>query len=144
LIFRDTTPQPAFVCEPLLDDILCGCMEGWPVRDDHAWRGARGRDQAPDRGESITAAALRIAHGLRNVAARPEPIVMVVGHELIVRYALNAAEGSGDLAAPHREISYAEPFAIARDVLARAAEHIDTLATGPWGRAIPGSCSNGG
>lgn len=144
LIVGEGSPPPALVCEPLLDDILCGCMEGWPVRDDHAWRGARRRDEAPEGGESITAAALRIAHGLRNVVARREPVVMVVSHELVIRFAINAAAGSDDLSQPRRDIAHVEPFTIARDDLARAADRIHTIARGAWGHTVPDPGSNGG
>lgn len=144
LALGDADIQTTFVCEPLLDDIRCGSMEGWPVSDDHAWRAARNRDRRPQGGESIRDAAQRIASGLRSIASRPEPIVAVVTHELIVRYALNAAHGSTDLAEPWRDIPHAMPFRINHETIVRAAERIDRLASGAWGCAVPGALANGG
>lgn len=137
-------PAPPLVCEPLLDDIACGSMEGWPVAEDHEWRGAHRRDHRPRGGESIRDAALRIARGLRAVSSRPERVVAVVSHELVVRYALNAAADNADIAGPHRDIPHATPFVFDRQELAAAADRIDALASGAWGSAVPEAAANGG
>jgi broad specificity phosphatase PhoE len=144
LALRDIAPHAVFVREARLDDIRCGAMEGWPVREDHAWRSIRGRDRAPRGGESIRDAALRIARGLRFVASRPERTVAVVSHELIVRYALNAACDGEDIARPWRAIPHATPFVMERHEVMRAADRIESLASGEWGRAIPDALANGG
>ena len=144
LALEGCAPPPAFVCEPLLDDIGCGAMEGRPVADEHAWRGAHARDCRPPGGESIRDAALRIARGLGAVASRPEPVVAIVSHDLVVRYAVNAARGSADIAAPWREAPHATAFRIEQRALIEAADRIGALAASPWGRAIPGPEANGG
>ncbi|HEV2815296.1 MAG TPA: histidine phosphatase family protein [Solirubrobacteraceae bacterium] len=129
--------RPRFVCESLLDDIGCGDMEGWAVRDDHAWRAARPRDARPPDGESVAEAARRIARGLRAVAMLPERFVAVVAHELVLRYALNGAAGSADIARPWREVPNTRPFALDRAALVRAADRIDLSAASAWARALP-------
>jgi broad specificity phosphatase PhoE len=136
-------PVP-FVSEPLLDDIGCGRMEGALVQRDHTWRSGRGRDQRPAGGESIREAALRIAAALRTVSSRPEEVIVVVTHELVVRYALNATADNEDISSPWREIPNATPFVLEREAMARAAERIEVLALGPWGKAVPGVRANGG
>ncbi len=130
--------------EPLLDDIACGEMEGWPVSDEHGWRSCRRRDRRPRGGESIKDAALRIAKGLLQISAYPHSAVAVCTHELIVRYALNATAGNTDISQPWREIPHATPFAIEGEALAQAAKRIHVIASGPWGRAKPAQGANGG
>jgi broad specificity phosphatase PhoE len=137
-------PPPPFICEPLLGDIGGGVMEGGPVFDDHSWRCSRGRDQSPRGGESLAEAALRIARGLRTLGARTEARVAVVTHELILRYALNAAAGSADIAGPWREIPHATPFTFEPEALVRAAGRIEAFALGAWGSAVPDADANGG
>jgi broad specificity phosphatase PhoE len=89
-------------------------------------------------------AALRIARGLQVVAERPESTVAVVSHDLIVRYALNAAAGGIDISAPMREAPQVKVFELGRESLVRAAELIHEAASGAWGRAVPGPEANGG
>jgi broad specificity phosphatase PhoE len=133
--------SPRFVCEPLLDDIRCGEMEGWPVERDHAWRAERPRSARPPGGESVVDAAQRITRGLRAVAAVSVPVVAVVAHELVIRYALNGARGTGDIAGPWRAVPNARPFAVEHAALLRAAERIERAATSSWASAPP---HNGG
>lgn len=143
LALGETMAVP-LVCEPLLDDIGCGLMEGGPVGDDHAWRGRHPRDCAPAGGESVKDAALRIARGLQIVAECSKPTVAVVSHDLIVRYALNAAASGADISAPMREAPQATIFELGRESLVRAAGRIHEAASGAWGRAVPGPEANGG
>jgi len=53
--------------------------------------------------------------------------VLVVCHEIPIRYALNAAAGSRELDGPVHEIPNATPFLFDEQALARAAERIDAL-----------------
>ena len=56
-------------------------------------------------------------------------ILLVVCHEIPVRYALNAAAGSDSLdGRPFHEIPNAVPFLIEGAALARAADRIEALA----------------
>jgi hypothetical protein len=53
--------------------------------------------------------------------------VLVACHEIPVRYALNAAAGSGDLDGPAHAIPNATPYLFDEEALRRAATHIDRL-----------------
>ena len=55
--------------------------------------------------------------------------MLVVGHEIPIRYALNAAAGSDALdGPPFHEIANATPFLFEGEALARAAARIEQLA----------------
>jgi broad specificity phosphatase PhoE len=53
--------------------------------------------------------------------------VLVVCHEIPIRYALNAAGGSDDLDGPAHAIPNATPYLFDEPALRRAAAHIDAL-----------------
>ena len=57
--------------------------------------------------------------------------MLVVCHEIPVRYALNAAAGSDDLDQPEHGIPNATPYLFDDDALARAAVRIRMLADRP-------------
>lgn len=137
-------PGVLMACEPLLDDIGCGLFEGAPVADDHAWRAARPRSARPPGGESIVDATRRIACGLRQIVHRREDVVLLVTHELAVRYLLNGAAGSHDIARPHREVPNAVPFLFDAATVERAATHIEAAIAGDWVAAAAGEAANGG
>ena len=59
--------------------------------------------------------------------ARPEGCVLVVCHEIPIRYALNAADGSDDLDGPEHTIPNAIPYLFDRPALERAAQRIDEI-----------------
>jgi broad specificity phosphatase PhoE len=115
------------VREALLDDINAGDLEGQPMRELGAWIGAHGPDQAFPGGESMNDAARRFADGLRGLAARRERIVLVVCHELPIRFALNAASGSAHLDRPEHQIANASPYLFEPATLELAAEGIERL-----------------
>ena len=58
---------------------------------------------------------------------RDEQQLLVVCHEIPIRYALNAAAGSNDLDAPAHEIPNARPFLFDTNALARATTQIEKL-----------------
>ena len=64
----------------------------------------------------------------RALVARPEQAILVVCHEIPVRYALNAAGGSDDLDGPAHQIPNATPVLFDEESLLRAAEGIALLA----------------
>ena len=74
-------------------------------------------------------AALRYARGFRALLARPEERVLVVCHEIPLRYALNAAGGSDDLDGPVHELRNATPYLFDETALERAAQQIERLAS---------------
>ena len=116
--------------EPLLDDIGVGDLEGCSLDDYRAWKHAHTRSDAFPGGESLDDAARRYAHAFRGLLARQEQRVLVVCHEIPVRYALNAAAGSRDLDGPAHLIANATPYVFDERALGRAADHIDSLLGG--------------
>jgi probable phosphoglycerate mutase len=114
--------------EPLLDDIDLGDLEGETIDDYRAWKHSHRRDEAFPSGESLDDAALRYAGALENLLARPEPRILVVCHEIPVRYALNAAAGSDNLDGPAHEIGNCIPHLFDDAGLQRAVDGIRHLA----------------
>jgi broad specificity phosphatase PhoE len=115
--------------EPLLDDVDIGDLEGWEIRRYREVKRSLGRDQPFPGGESLNDAARRYALAFRRLADRGAGRVLVVCHEIPVRYALNAAAGSDSLdGPPFHEIPNAVPFLFELDALAAAAGRIEALA----------------
>jgi len=115
--------------EPLLDDIDIGELEGSLVARYREVKRALGRKRPFPGGESLDDAARRYASGFRGLTERSAATILVVCHEIPVRYALNAAAGSDSLdGPPFHDIPNAVPFLFAGDVLARAAARIEELA----------------
>jgi 2,3-bisphosphoglycerate-dependent phosphoglycerate mutase len=113
--------------EPLFDDVDVGDLEGQTVDEYHAWKVQHTRADPFPGGESLDDAARRYAEGLRTLLAGGWSSVLVVCHEIPIRYALNAAAGSDDLDGPAHAIANATPFLFEAEALARAAERIDAL-----------------
>jgi broad specificity phosphatase PhoE len=116
--------------EPLLDDIDIGDLEGCSLDDYRAWKRAHARSDAFPGGESLDDAARRYARAFRALLARAEQRVLVVCHEIPVRYALNAAARSDDLDGPAHLIANATPYLFDEHALERAADQIDALLGG--------------
>ena len=114
-------------CEPLLDDIAIGELEGDTLDAYRAWKESHTRHDRFPGGESLDDAARRYAQAFRRLAARSEQHVLVVCHEIPIRYALNAAAGSDDLDGPTHLIGNAVPYLFDDAALARAAAHIESL-----------------
>ena len=116
-----------FAEEPLLDDIDVGDLEGRTIEDYRAWKHQHGRDQRFPSGESLDEAAGRYAAALRRLVERPERRILVVCHEIPVRYALNAALGSDSLDAPAHEIGNCVLYVFDDAGLERAVTGIESL-----------------
>jgi broad specificity phosphatase PhoE len=113
--------------EPLLDDIDIGDLEGVTVAEYRAWKRAHARGDAFPGGESLDDAARRYAAAYRRLLDRPEHSILVVGHEIALRYALNGAAGSDDLDAPEHAIPNATPYLFDDSAVERAAARIGSL-----------------
>jgi probable phosphoglycerate mutase len=111
----------------LLDDIYVGELEGQTIADYRAWKAEHTRHDAFPGGESLDDAARRYAEAYERLLARPERRILVVCHEIPVRYAINAAMGSDDLDAPAHGIRNCVPHLFDEDSLARAVEQIRRL-----------------
>jgi broad specificity phosphatase PhoE len=116
------------VVEPLLDDVRIGDLEGLSVDEYRAWKRGRSRKEPFPNGESLDDAARRYGRALESLLARSEQAILVVAHEIPVRYALNAAEGSIDLDQPHHDIANATPYVFGEVQLAAAAARLTAVA----------------
>jgi len=114
--------------EPLLDDIDVGDLEGIPLEDYRAWKREHTRRDPFPGGESLDAAARRYAHAFRKLLERAETAMLVVTHEIPLRYAINAADGSDDLDGPAHQLANATPYLFDERALAQAIVGIERLA----------------
>src|ERR671936_3003724 len=96
--------------EELFDDVRIGELEGLTVDDYRAWKREHTRSDRFPGGESLDEAAHRYAEAYRRLLALPYERVLVVCHEIPIRYALNAVGRSHDLDAPVHAIPNATPF----------------------------------
>jgi broad specificity phosphatase PhoE len=113
--------------EPLLDDVDVGELEGRTLDDYRVWKRAHTRSDAFPGGESLDDAARRYAQAYRKLLERRESSILVVAHEIPLRYAINAADGSDELDGPTRQLANATPYLFEGAALARAVERIDDL-----------------
>jgi broad specificity phosphatase PhoE len=114
--------------EQLLDDIYVGELEGQTIDEYRAWKAEHTRQDAFPGGESLDDAARRYADAYERLLGRPEQRVLVVCHEIPVRYAVNAAAGSDDLDGPAHAIRNCVPHVFDEEGLGRAIERIRLLA----------------
>jgi len=117
-----------FEVEPLLDDIDVGNLEGIPLEDYRAWKREHTRRDPFPGGESLDAAARRYAQAFRKLLGRPETSVLVVTHEIPIRYAINAADSSDNLDGPAHQLGNATPYLFDEEALGRAIEGIERVA----------------
>ena len=113
-----------FEVEPLLDDIDVGELEGVTLDEYRAWKREHVRSDDFPGGESLDDAARRYAEAYRKLLERPERSILIVAHEIPLRYAINAADGSNDLDGPTRQLANATPYLFDQDALSRAVEGI--------------------
>ena len=113
-----------FDVEPLFDDVDIGDLEGASLDEYRAWKRAHAHGDPFPNGESLDAAAVRYGRALESLLARPGAAILVVAHEIPVRYSLNAAEGSRDPDSPHRSIANATPYLFDAPRLAEAASRL--------------------
>ncbi|HET8894626.1 MAG TPA: histidine phosphatase family protein [Gaiellaceae bacterium] len=113
--------------EPLLDDIDVGELEGQTIADYRAWKREHRRSDPFPGGESLDDAARRYARAFDGLVARPERTILVVCHEIPIRYALNAAAGSDDLDGPAHAIPNATPYLFDDESLGRAAKRMQEV-----------------
>ena len=113
--------------EPLFDDVDVGDLEGQTIEEYHAWKRRHVRSDAFPGGESLDDAARRYAEACRRLLAVDLGSVLVVCHEIPIRYALNAVAGSDDLDRPAHAIPNAAPFLFDELSLSAAAERIEAL-----------------
>jgi broad specificity phosphatase PhoE len=118
-----------FVQEPLLDDVRIGELEGRTIDEYRAWKRDHHRSDPFPGGESLDDAAARYARGFRALLALDAETVLVVCHEIPIRYALNAAAGSDDVDGPEHDVANATPYLFEAAALERAAARLEQLLT---------------
>jgi broad specificity phosphatase PhoE len=118
-----------FAVEPLLDDIKIGEVEGQSLADYRVVKRQIGRKQPFPGGESLDDAAERYAVAFERLSEAGAEHVLVICHEIPVRYALNGAAGADALdGPPFHDIENAVPYVFDNEALARAAARIRELA----------------
>ena len=113
---------------PTLDDIDVGDLEGQTIDDYRAWKREHTRHDPFPGGESLDHAARRYAGAYEQLLDRPEQSILVVTHEIPLRYAINAADGSDDLDGPAHQLANATPYVFDETALRRAVQQIRRLA----------------
>jgi probable phosphoglycerate mutase len=115
--------------EPMLDDVDVGLLEGHTLAEYRVWKRAHSRRDLFPGGESLEQAAARYTRAFAALALAGADVVLVVCHEIPVRYALNGAAGSDTLDAPVHDVPNAKPFLFDGAALKRAARSIERLAS---------------
>jgi broad specificity phosphatase PhoE len=116
-----------FEVEPLLDDIDVGELEGLTLEEYRAWKRAHTRNHRFPGGESLDDAARRYAQAYAKLLERPETAILVLTHEIPLRYAINSADGSDELDGPTRQLANATPYLFDEAALTRTVEGIRRL-----------------
>jgi broad specificity phosphatase PhoE len=113
--------------EPLFDDIDVGDLEGETIEAYRAWKRAHTRADAFPAGESLDDAARRYSEGYRRLLEERRDTVLLVCHEIPLRYALNGAAGSDELDGPVHQLRNATPYLFDESGVRRAVEGIERL-----------------
>ena len=117
----------ACIEEPLLGDVKIGELEGKTLGDYREWKREHTRHDPFPGGESLDEAARRYAQAYRGVLERTEERILVVTHEIPLRYAINGAAGSDDLDGPTHQLANATPYLFDEAALERAVTVIERL-----------------
>jgi broad specificity phosphatase PhoE len=121
LVGRDDIP---FEVDRDLNDIRIGELEGRTLDDYRAWKSAHDHGDPFPGGESLDDAAHRYGAAYERLLQRAEDTILCVCHEIPVRYAINAADGSADLDWPIHAIANATPYVFDAAGLERAARRL--------------------
>jgi len=113
---------------PELGDVDVGELEGKTIDDYRAWKHEHSRHDRFPGGESLDEAARRYANAYDGLLGRAETRILVVTHEIPLRYAINAADGSDDLDGPAHQLANATPYLFDGETLMRAVDQIRRLA----------------
>lgn len=111
-----------------LGDVRIGELEGESL---DAYRGAQAHSNRKERfpgGESLDEAAIRYAGAFERLLTRGEQVILVVCHEIPVRYLVNASAGSAELNGPLKYVANADPYLFDEASLHRAVQRIRELA----------------
>jgi broad specificity phosphatase PhoE len=107
--------------EPAFDDIDVGIFEGRDVSEYRAWRAEHGSGARMPCGESRLDALQRYADGCARVLSRREPRnVLLVVHDVPIRFLRNALLNSDPLDGPVRTVANLERLSVGEGALAAA------------------------
>jgi broad specificity phosphatase PhoE len=113
-------PIPRLIV-PELNDISYGRLEGSRRATYHAYTRTHGLVVPLPGGESKVQVAHRLSVALRMLIARPEAVILVVTHELLIGLALRSVRNGVPLGPPG-EIRYASPYPLSPEEAGQAAE----------------------
>jgi ribonuclease H / adenosylcobalamin/alpha-ribazole phosphatase len=130
LALGDRAETTETIVDPDLNDIRIGTLEGQSLDAYHAWKRAHAPTASFPGGESLGDAARRYATAFERLLARREGTILCVCHEIPVRYAVNAARGSGELNGPLHDVPNATPYLFDGDGVRRAILGLRELAPG--------------
>lgn len=105
---------------PLLDDVALGRFEGAGVEEYRDWRAGHGDAGRPEGGESRVDALRRYTEGFSRLALVRARHVLVVTHDIPIRFLANALAGADAIEGPVRAIDNASLLLVARADLDRA------------------------
>jgi 2,3-bisphosphoglycerate-dependent phosphoglycerate mutase len=111
-----------------LGDVRIGELEGTSLDAYRETPAHSNRKQRFPGGESLDEAALRYAGACERLLSRDERTILVVCHEIPVRYLVNAAAGGDALDGPLRYVANAAPYLFDEESLRSAVERIRELA----------------
>jgi broad specificity phosphatase PhoE len=110
--------------QPELGDVDIGELEGKTLEDYRAWKRRHTRRDPFPGGESLDDAARRYADAFERLLQRPESTILIVTHEIPLRYAINAADKSDGLDGPAHQLANATPYLFDEEALSHAVEQI--------------------
>jgi 2,3-bisphosphoglycerate-dependent phosphoglycerate mutase len=109
-----------------LDDPMAGAFEGRPIAEFRDWFRSNGAATKIPEGESRVESVRRYVTGLRAIAARPEPTILIVAHGLPLTYTLLAARAEQlPLSLEGVQVDHATPYPVGRDELLRAIDGLE-------------------
>jgi probable phosphoglycerate mutase len=118
-----------YVVEPLFDDVNIGQFDGALTEEYRKWKKGRSRAERFPGGESLVESAERYAAGFQKLVDSSYQTILLVCHDIPLRYVLNAAGGSHWLDGPIHDVPNATAFLFDEAALRRAAPRIRELAT---------------
>jgi broad specificity phosphatase PhoE len=117
---------------PELNEIQFGRFDGGRLSIYREWAGAELPDTpAPGGGESRAAAAARFARGLRVLLGRDEEVILAIGHALLLRYVVDAAESLVPAPLMQAPVPHAVAFRLEAEEVERAASLLEDWSRTP-------------
>jgi broad specificity phosphatase PhoE len=113
MLLLDRRHDVRIAVEPAFDDIDVGVFEGRDVETYRAWRAEHGLAEEVPGGESRLGALARYADGCARLLARHDArCVLLVVHDIPIRFLRNAVAGTDPLEGPVRTVANLERFTV--------------------------------